>query len=753
MIIAALLALAQTPGGVSVESVFARDIPARTRSLIRVDPVELELIENRLDPAKGWTSRESVGWSFKPSGYVWVKVLSPKAQVMHLNASGVSMFYMNGEPRVGDVYGYGSFFVPVPLKRGVNDVLLYGFRGDAKLNWRLPKGSLEIDAADATLPDFNSDTKKPYGDRGSVVVLNNSSWARKVRVRVKGRPMDPDDEAWIPAYGVIKFPFSGITKSEVMLVGTEGSKPFGTRALKLDVRKAGEPYRFTFQSAMDGSVQYAAVNPASDPNARVTVLSLHGASVEAIGQAQAYGQKDFCNIVCPTNRRPFGFNWEGIGRRDALEALHAASDFTGDPKQVVLTGHSMGGHGAWHLGVHHANMFAAVAPCAGWISFDTYAGGANYDLKDPMQALLNRANIASDTLKFKKNLAQTQSVFIHHGEADETVPVTEARRMRDELKGIVDVQYHEEPGAGHWFDKNPEPGADSVDWKPMMELFRTAKSPEIIKKFDLTLGDLRVQSGNDFASVTGQVRRNDLTKLTGELRTDGWHFQISNANEVNIAVPKPVHLNGQLIEESKVHEDAYAWRLQNGRWQEHHEEDRMGRGDLREYMSRAFLDIYNSGVRFIVPNDGPAEERAWAWQKARYDMEQMWYRGNATPRLELASNFQIDENWSVFGLYYGYAAKQTAVANWSDQNRKLPPGSAFFEVLHSAEYMYCQIGGTDVKGRRLAERFPLFSPGVSYPDYFAANIKMLSEGASGIIGAGYLGPDGSAKDGEWVWRD
>ena len=55
------------------------------------------------------------------------------------------------------------------------------------------------------------------------------------------------------------------------------------------------------------------------------VLSLHGADVEASGQAAAYAQKEWCSIVAPTNRRKFGFDWEDWGRIDAFEPMAAAN--------------------------------------------------------------------------------------------------------------------------------------------------------------------------------------------------------------------------------------------------------------------------------------------------------------------------------------------------------------------------------------------------------------------------------------------
>src|SRR4029077_10978732 len=132
----------------------------------------------------------------------------------------------------------------------------------------------------------------------------------------------------------------------------------------------------TFISRIDGSVQYYAVNPASGPagDARPALfLSLHGASVEAIGQADAYSPKSWGYLVAPTNRRPYGFDWEDWGRIDAIEVLTLAMNrFHTDSSRTYLTGHSMGGHGTWQVGVTFPDHFAAIAPSAGWISFASY---------------------------------------------------------------------------------------------------------------------------------------------------------------------------------------------------------------------------------------------------------------------------------------------------------------------------------------------------------------------------------------------
>jgi len=37
-----------------------------------------------------------------------------------------------------------------------------------------------------------------------------------------------------------------------------------------------------------------------------------------------------------------------------------------------VTGHSMGGHGAWHLATHYPDMALAVVSLAGWIRKEDY---------------------------------------------------------------------------------------------------------------------------------------------------------------------------------------------------------------------------------------------------------------------------------------------------------------------------------------------------------------------------------------------
>ncbi len=63
------------------------------------------------------------------------------------------------------------------------------------------------------------------------------------------------------------------------------------------------------------------------------------------------------------------------GETDAFEAMaHVQQHYPIDANRLVLRGFSMGGASAWHLGVHHAGLWAAINPGAGFTETAEYAG-------------------------------------------------------------------------------------------------------------------------------------------------------------------------------------------------------------------------------------------------------------------------------------------------------------------------------------------------------------------------------------------
>jgi hypothetical protein len=389
--------------------------------------------------------------------------------------------FLDGAVQPGDIYGSGRIRVPLLADAGDHVVVIRGLPGrELSAEFWTTEDELFANLADLTLPDLiEGDASVQYA---GVPVLNMTETAvPDVEARVVDSEFFEETTLWRPALApasVTQLTFRLVPKGPAANPGTPVPVTVEVRAPSLDfayrrtldlaVVAPSANFRRTFVSPDDGSTQYYSVVPPAGFEAGRDyglILSLHGAGVEAVGQAASYSPKDWAYLVAATNRRPFGFDWEEWGHANAIFALDDAMvRFAVDPTRVHLAGHSMGGHGSWHVGVMHPGRFAVVGPSAGWESFYSYVGTPRPTYP------FDRARAHSDTMTYLTNLAR-RGVYIIHGDLDDNVPVTQGRTMFAAVSAVSDdVVYHEQPGAGHWWDVDPAPGADCVDWAPMMEM-------------------------------------------------------------------------------------------------------------------------------------------------------------------------------------------------------------------------------------------------------------------------------------------
>jgi hypothetical protein len=139
-----------------------------------------------------------------------------------------------------------------------------------------------------------------------------------------------------------------------------------------------------YRSKVDGSVQpYAVVVPAdldlNGPRLRLDVV-LHGRG-ETLNEARFINQHDgkpapadasgkiTLHVFGRTNN---AYRW--AGETDVFEAIAAVKrNFKIDEERIVLRGFSMGGAGAWHLGLHHPSLWVSVEAGAGFSETKNYA--------------------------------------------------------------------------------------------------------------------------------------------------------------------------------------------------------------------------------------------------------------------------------------------------------------------------------------------------------------------------------------------
>ncbi|MBI5490098.1 MAG: prolyl oligopeptidase family serine peptidase [Deltaproteobacteria bacterium] len=436
------------------------------------------------------------GWSGDILIYAVARVTTDPGQHLLARVERAFSVYANGVKQPADVYGSGKTRVPLRTVPGENLIVVQAYPAGAAVLCQLFRtpDEVRLNDLDLTPPDFvaGETAELPLGL--ALVHLTETP-----ALDVEARVVDSDDFAetstvvpGIPGGSVTQlafllrpkaaFPTAGETVPVRLHVESPSWSWAYEREVAVGVVAPEAVRRRTFVSPDDGSVQYYGVLPPSsyDPSSDYAlVLSTHGAGVEASGQAAAYSARDWNFVVAPTNRRPFGFDWEEWGRANALFALDdAMAAFPIDPTRVYLTGHSMGGHGAWHLGVTTPGRFATVGPSAGWSSFYSYTGATR------PTGSIGRARAHSDTNVYLGNLAR-RGVYIIHGSADDNVPVREGRDMYAAVQEVTtDVVYHEEPGAGHWWDGDAAPGADCVDWPPLFEFMRTHTLDPLELDFD-----------------------------------------------------------------------------------------------------------------------------------------------------------------------------------------------------------------------------------------------------------------------------
>ncbi|MDD8026530.1 MAG: prolyl oligopeptidase family serine peptidase [Acidobacteriota bacterium] len=784
------------------------------RSVWALDPVEAALATGvwkapRAGDKIAFSASASASWEalradengwFGELGeaYVYARVASGQTRTAILNGLGDSYVFVNGEPRMGAKYAvketyeaweprfdYGQ--VPVRLRKGDNHLLFRCQRGRFKAVLSEAPAPLLFNERDMTLPDVLAG--EPVDAWGAVVVMNASGETRRgLTLTASGPGLEPVTTAIgdLQPYRVRKVPFRMKGKgpvssgtSTVTLVLNGGPSPAApSLSFPLVGKTPGQNHKRTYLSAIDGSVQYYAVNPARSTEAGFKpglVLSVHGASVEATNQVGAYEPKTWAHIVAATNRRPYGFDWEDWGRMDTLEAM---ADFTSrypvDPSRVYLTGHSMGGHGAWILGALFPDRFAAVGPSAGWISFKTYSSRQKDEGRTPAEKLASRPLLQGDTLALVRNFVDL-GVYILHGDKDDSVPVDQARQMAQTLAGFhKDFVYWEEKGASHWWDKSDEPGTDCVDWAPLFDFFaRHARPfPGTVRDVEFTTPNPGVSASRHWARIEAQTV--PLAASTVRLRVDPGARRFSGTTD-NVArlaldvsmMAEPgniaVEIDGQTLQAAPLDGTLWLYRTA-GTWQAGGRPSPSLKGPRR---NGPFKDAFRNRMLFVYGTQGGAEENDWAYAKARFDAELFQYQGNGSVELRPDRDFDpgLEPDRNV--ILYGNAATNGAwKALLGDSPVQVGRGfiqagpnrfdgrglAALFLRPRPGSDTACVgvVAGTGIRGMRLTNARPYLLAGYALPDLVVFDAGAAKPGDGGLRLAGFFGPDWGFPTGEFA---
>ena len=737
----------------------------------------------------GWLTDDALR-----GGYAVATIERDAAGPAILEARGHSMVYVNGAPRPGDPYANGSLRLPVMLEAGENEFLFKVGRGRVKARLvdvpRTDDGDPKtffFNNADDTVP--NAVVGVPLDAYAGVVIANiGTDWMpnrsllatgpggetvtsampaiapgsiRKVPVRLEARSVD--------APGVMTF--------RIEIVDPGSVEPVDVRSLDVKVVEPTAARRVTFRSELDDSVQFYGLVPSTavpregDPSgAPGLILTLHGAGVDARRQAAAYAPKDFAHVVAPTNRRKFGFDWEDWGRLDAMEVLeHARRTLGTDPDRQWVTGHSMGGHGTWQAAAHFPDRFAAAAPSAGWIAFHTYGADRIEGNDEPhsIESIMARAANPSDTLLLRDNLDEL-GIYVLHGDADDNVPVDQARAMRRSLaESHPDFAYHEEPGVGHWW------GNRCVDWPPLIRFLEERSLDPDPDQVRFTTVSPGINPGGGWFRITQQQLANAPSRVEGTRNDAESRIELITENVARLELDLDDRMPAWtvVIDGDEVGPDAKL-DLLNGRGAPAFY-DRTSDGWRRRAIinprakrperNGSFKDVFRHQPILVVGTMGDETENRITLAKAIHDAESFLYRGNGVLDVILDVDFDREQHPRRNVILYG---NQETNAAWPQLLAKDPlqvdrtgirfeglevegDDLAVLAIRPRPDWTTVSVGvvaGTGPSGMRLAERIPLFRSGVHHPDlvvFGPESIDPDTEGLDGIRAAAFFENDWS----------
>lgn len=328
-----------------------------------------------------------------------------------------------------------------------------------------------------------------------------------------------------------------------------------------------DPFAFTFLD-VDNSVQYAAARAPSEPCPQQgcpVLFSFHGAGVDARKNAwvYAYEQQRASWILLPTNRRQFGFDWEGPGRTNAWYALQALasqlpgvpstfkSQFRANPYLLQYAGHSMGGHGCWYISTHSPDRALSVSPAAGWIKMGMYIPfftRVGDSLVDPHLQSILMSSIAMHNSDFYMRNLKGIPLMVRMGADDDNVPPYHLKRMARLHNQIAAnptlTNVSEIPGEGHWWGGV----VDDPIMQSFFNLYWSRSLPKLPDSFTIS-----IMSPADFESRGGiQPLQLFLSGRAGYIsvsntRNTTWTLRTSNIRrfrliELDDSLQKPTRI-------------------------------------------------------------------------------------------------------------------------------------------------------------------------------------------------------------------
>ncbi|HJT78934.1 MAG TPA: prolyl oligopeptidase family serine peptidase, partial [Gemmataceae bacterium] len=328
------------------------------------------------------------------------------------------------------------------------------------------------------------------------------------------------------------------------------------------LRETGHVVVRGYRSALDGSVQpYAVTFPPEygrDPHRRWRLdVVLHGRDpslneVKFLHQhtddhAAAKGQ-DWVQLDV-FGRGNNAYRWAGqVDVAEAMEAFLATERTLRraeliDRDRVVLRGFSMGGAGAWHIGLHFPDQWCVIGPGAGF----TETHGYVKNLPDPLPPYQEACLHVYDAVDYAENAADVP-VVAYDGADDPQLQA--ARSIEKKLEGTgIGITLLVAPGLKHQFPPEWQQKAEAAYAKYVAK--GRDPHPPHVHFVTWTLKFPRC----DWVDILALDEHYRRAVVDADVQEDGLRVRTANVRTLHLALPptataqkQSVLLDGQKLE-------------------------------------------------------------------------------------------------------------------------------------------------------------------------------------------------------------
>jgi hypothetical protein len=232
------------------------------------------------------------------------------------------------------------------------------------------------------------------------------------------------------------------------------------------------------------------------------------------------------------------------------------------------------------------------------------------------------------------------------------------------------------------------------------------------------------------------------------------------------AAAATVALDSQSVDvrPADVQTGALWFEKEKGKW---HEAARPAAGVKGGRRYGTFKEAFRNRMALVYGTSGTPEENVWAFERARFDAEKLWYQGNAAvdvfPDTGFTPSAWPDRNVILFGNSETNRLWKTLLAD-SPVNvergrvvmgKKTAKGKdiccIFVRPRRGSDVASVGVvAGTGIEGFRLSHMARYLEPGLGLPDLTVFDAGAMRGGDAGMILTGFFGLDWSLESGEFI---